>query len=266
MDDLLNIEFVYFVMKECGPTWRLEKKEIQFYDLVIILDGSADYIINGEKRRFYKNDIVFMPPGSTREATTTGMVCAAFDFVLKKEYRNFAVPETLSQTGEFMHWLREFNSEWLQKNDGYEMKCGALFLLMLHNFIYDHDKSVPNLHVEKIKRHIVDHFTEPLSVASLAEIAGINPVYCGTLFKRIQKCTISEYINRVRINKAAALLEHLEDSISEVAYKTGFNDIYYFSSTFKRLVGVSPSVYKKQMDQSIYIENSFEENYFFLQD
>ena len=54
-------------------------------------------------------------------------------------------------------------------------------------------------------------------------------------------CKPSEYINNVRISAAETLLRETDMSVSEIAERVGYSDVYYFSKTFKRLVGCSPS-------------------------
>ena len=65
--------------------------------------------------------------------------------------------------------------------------------------------------------------------------------YIARLFKKELGCKPSEYINRIRISVAKTLLSETDISITEISEKTGFSDVYYFSKTFKRIEGVSPS-------------------------
>lgn len=127
---------------------------------------------------------------------------------------------------------------------GYEMKCQALFALVLHRLLYEEDPGRHNLHVEAIRRYILAHYCEEITVQSLAQRQGLNPVYCGALFRREEGCTIAAFISRVRINKAADLLRTGEYTVGEVAERVGFKDIYYFSNTFKKQMGISPIHYR----------------------
>ncbi len=101
--------------------------------------------------------------------------------------------------------LDEFEYEWLQSAEGRDLKCAALFLLILHALRYGGELSGPNRHVEKIKRHIVENFAQPLRVRELAELAGLNAVYCGALF-RGWRGSPSPNIPPVARGAAAALL------------------------------------------------------------
>ena len=124
------------------------------------------------------------------------------------------------------------------------MKCQGLFGLVLHRLLYEEDPGRRNLHVEAIRRYILAHYCEEITVQSLAQRQGLNPVYCGALFRREEGCTIAAFISRVRINKAADLLRTGEYTVGEVAERVGFKDIYYFSNTFKKQMGISPIHYR----------------------
>lgn len=241
----LHPTLIYFVLKECSPSWRIDTPSFSKYGLTFILEGGADYVIDGHAFHASKGDVVFSRLNGSRKASTTGMSCVALDFLLGPG-ESLDLPDVFSPEDfqEYLWYFHEINYEWLQQNPAGNMKSQALFLLVLHRLLYQSGQDQGNSHVEKIKHYIVEHFNEKLTVQSLAEMARINPVYCGALFKKQEGCTVSEYINRVRINKAASLLGTGEYTVGEVAYKTGFSDIYYFSTSFKKFVGMSPSAYR----------------------
>jgi YesN/AraC family two-component response regulator len=245
MSGPVHPHLTYFVMKECTASWSNDSHRIDFNGIVFILEGSADYIVNDIHYLANKGDIVFIKSQSIRSATTQGMVCVALDFCLQ-ENEEISLPVVSSQSDfeDFLWMFQELNFEWLQKQEGYQMKCQAIFALILHKLIYEHQHSAGNSHVEAIKRYIVDHYEEKLTVSAIARAANMNSVYCGALFKRLEGRSITQFIQSVRINKAAALLHSGGYNIGEIADLTGFKDIYYFSNTFKRLMGVSPTSYK----------------------
>lgn len=244
MIDLMNFEIIYFVHKECGASWRLERKVFPMYDLVAVFEGNARYNIDGIEYKVNAGDFILVRPGSVRAATTTGMICTAFDFVLKKGKIELPVVSRFERTEELESLIMDFQYEWLQRDDGYEIKCGALFMLILNMLIYGKSKVESSLHVEKLKRYIVEHYAEPVSVSKLAEMAGLSAVYCGALFRRVQGVTITEYANRIRVLKASALLAEGGYDIATVAESCGFNDVYYFSKSFKKIMGMPPSAYR----------------------
>lgn len=93
-------------------------------------------------------------------------------------------------------------------------------------------------------REIDDRYHEQLTVQELADLVGLSRYHFSRLFKRLTDKTPVEYMNLVRINKSERLLREGRMTISEVALATGFNDIYYFSRTFKKLKKMSPSAWR----------------------
>lgn len=236
----------YFVQKECTTAWKLSDHEMKVYSLLFIFEGGAHYTINGKPYEPHAGNVIFIKPGEARMAWTEGMRCTAIDFDLG-EGEDITLDTMLFRTDldAFSDLFREIRYEWLQRREGYELKCQALFAMVLHRLMYEKDPGKRNTHVEFLKRYIFEHYKEELSVSALARERGLNPVYCGALFKKEEGVTVTEFINRLRINKAADLLRTGEYTVGEVAEWVGFKDIYYFSNTFKKYMGISPVHYRK---------------------
>jgi two-component system response regulator YesN len=100
-----------------------------------------------------------------------------------------------------------------------------------------------------------------LSVEEIAKASFISPAYLGRLFKKAKGCTITEYINKVRIEQSKLLLRETDQIIKTIAKNVGFKDRSYFSKTFKKYVGLSPNDYRrKSLSSSILKTNSIEKN------
>ena len=238
-------EVIYFVSKNCSKEWGINRQQIHYFSMLFVEDGSANYIIDGRRYEPKKGDVLFIKPGSTREATTEGMTCIGIDFRMQNgEDIDLPVLNHWGSLEDFRIQFQDLKFEWLQKNAGFELKSVASLMLILHKLIYEKKQDSKNIHVELMKNFIMENHKDDISVATIAKIVSLSPVYCGALFKKVENCTIAEFLTRVRINHAMTLLETGEYSISETAEECGFVDIYYFSNTFKKMVGISPSRYK----------------------
>jgi len=92
-----------------------------------------------------------------------------------------------------------------------------------------------------------ENFTScDLSISVVAEELCYNPKYISHIFKQKMGVGYSEYLRTKRIKYAVTLLEHGIDSVKNVALLSGFSDPLYFSSVFKKTVGVSPKDYRKK--------------------
>lgn len=100
--------------------------------------------------------------------------------------------------------------------------------------------------IRSIKSYIMNNLCEDLSRNVLADMVHLNPDYLSYLFK--EKCgySLSEFIAKERLNLAKSLLLSTDFSIAEIAMRTGFQNIPYFSKQFKKLTGISPIQFRKQ--------------------
>lgn len=93
--------------------------------------------------------------------------------------------------------------------------------------------------------YIEKHLTEKILIDKICRSIGTNASTLNFKFRREFDMSIGQYITDVRIKKACKLLIGTSYSVSEIASRCGFGDVYYFSNTFKKAQGVSPSEYRK---------------------
>ncbi len=95
--------------------------------------------------------------------------------------------------------------------------------------------------------YIAQHYSEPdISVSTIAQALDISEGHLSHLFKRETGQTILGYLTRQRIRAAQELLRTNNYKVYEVCEKVGYRDITYFSSTFKKVAGVSPTEYQSR--------------------
>ncbi|MFF5380091.1 helix-turn-helix domain-containing protein [Pedobacter suwonensis] len=95
--------------------------------------------------------------------------------------------------------------------------------------------------------YILVNLHQELSVTSLASRINQHPDYFSRLFKTFTGQRPVSYILEKRIERAQYLLATSRLAYSEIATQTGFDNLSYFSKSFKKLTGMSPSTYKKQV-------------------
>ena len=102
--------------------------------------------------------------------------------------------------------------------------------------------------VIKLKRaiaYIRENYNEEISLDDIAASTGLSTKYFCAFFKRMTDKTPVEYLNVYRIEKAARRLLSGDESVTDIAYSTGFNDLSYFIKTFRAVKGVTPNGYRK---------------------
>lgn len=102
--------------------------------------------------------------------------------------------------------------------------------------------------LNEILQFTEEHFTDfELSISTVADELGYNSKYLSHLFKKEMNKNYSEYLRNIRIKYAVSLLDNGIDSIKNVALLSGFSDPLYFSTIFKKVIGVSPKDYKNKL-------------------
>ena len=108
-----------------------------------------------------------------------------------------------------------------------------------------HQKADPL--VREIVQYIEKHYNQNVSLDQLAFTFHLSKQWLILRFKKEMHITPITYLNHFRIKKAKELLLQQEMLISEVAFACGFETPYYFTNAFKKHVGISPGIWRKNM-------------------
>lgn len=100
--------------------------------------------------------------------------------------------------------------------------------------------------IKKAMAYIKENLPCPIRLEQLAAVAGMNPQYFCRYFKRITGSTVTEYINDLRVDKAASYLRSTDLLIADIAQQCGFGNQGYFIWRFQRRTGLTPSEYRKK--------------------
>ena len=92
-------------------------------------------------------------------------------------------------------------------------------------------------------KYISDNFEKKLSSADVAAAVGLSESHLRTVFKKAFGISPMNYLNTVRVDQAKKMLESGIFSLSEIAAACGFANVYYFSTVFKSITGISPGKY-----------------------
>ena len=100
---------------------------------------------------------------------------------------------------------------------------------------------------KELKEMIQDHIDTNFTLKEISKDLDINPSYLSREFSRyFDNLSFGEYIRKQRIDKAKLLIEAGTQSLTEIAYLTGFSDQSHFTRIFKQQTGDSPSEYKRK--------------------
>ena len=99
--------------------------------------------------------------------------------------------------------------------------------------------------IENAKEYITQHFNKDISLDDVSRAVNISPYYFSKIFKEDTGENFIEYLTNIRMEKAKELLETTEYSMKEICSMVGYSDPNYFSRSFKKNVGVTPTEFKE---------------------
>lgn len=112
------------------------------------------------------------------------------------------------------------------------------------------EKKVIPAKVLDAMRFVYANLHLPLKVKSLAERASLNPEYFSRLFEKHTGTLPLSFIYEARVERAVHMMATSRASNTEIASLTGFESLSHFTRTFKKIMGLTPGVYRKQVDFS----------------
>ena len=139
------------------------------------------------------------------------------------------LPEILEQAESLSDWQK-----WLEK-------LAREYLQSAQTNIYPPG----TLAIRKALEYIQSNFTQSISLEEVADFAGVNKSYLSRVFPEYAGDHFSNYLQRLRIERAKELLRFTDDHIYEIAAKVGFWNSRYFSKVFHDIVGMTPADYRR---------------------
>jgi PAS domain S-box-containing protein len=104
----------------------------------------------------------------------------------------------------------------------------------------------PYTEMAKTIKYMSKNYCEQVSVESLAEIACLSLSQFERKFKKLFHTSPLKYITKLRLNEACKALSQSDDTVVQIALKTGFCDQSYFTKIFTKKIGITPKGYRKQ--------------------
>jgi AraC-like DNA-binding protein/ligand-binding sensor protein len=117
--------------------------------------------------------------------------------------------------------------------------------LLGNQLVVQSQHSEPPL-ITKAKQYIADHQGEELSLEQVAKSVHTSKFYFCKIFKKGTGINFTDYLSRLRIERAKSLLLNPHLRVTEIAYEAGFQSLTHFNRVFKRILGLSPTRYREQ--------------------
>jgi len=104
-----------------------------------------------------------------------------------------------------------------------------------------------NPRLGKVKKFVDTHFAEPVSLDTVAGVAGLEKTYFSKYFHEKTGACFRDWLSTVRVKRAIEIMMVRDLSITEVAFAVGFQDLRTFERTVEKHTGLTPNAVKKQL-------------------
>ena len=129
----------------------------------------------------------------------------------------------------------------------YSHACKIIGLACIARNMTDaYEKLRPYAEMSEVLEYVRENHAEPIKIEELAKIVHLSPSQFERRFRRVFHITSTRHILNVRIRSACKLLATTHDTIASIALETGFYDHSHLARSFKKLMGLSPSAYRKE--------------------
>lgn len=246
--------------------WHVE------YEVIRILRGTLTVTLDEKSFTARANDVIFVNSGILHSGIPEDCVyeCIVFDlntFLKSNSVCSRYMQEILHQEVMIYHHFTEKQCDIIAcvnslfhamnvKTSGYEMIVYGQFyhffglIFSNHYYLENQPKTRKDykriLQLKQVVDFIEKNYTSQITLNQLSASVSMSPKYFCRFFSEMTHQTPMDYLNRQRIEQACYQLSTTDDSITEIAYRTGFNDLSYFIRTFKKYKGITPGKYKRR--------------------
>lgn len=98
--------------------------------------------------------------------------------------------------------------------------------------------------LKEVRVILHDRFSERLTLSDIGKSVGIHPVYLASVFRQHYRCSVGEYLRRLRIEFACREISTTDAPLAQIALAAGFPHQSQFTRTFKRVIGLTPARYR----------------------
>ena len=147
--------------------------------------------------------------------------------------------------------MGNFIFTFLQMHNGYELSNTSNYNLLCSPEYKPLDKTKDAKRISLIYDYIIENFDKKINIEELSALIHTSPSTFYRQFKKSMNKNFSEFIVEVRVGHACKLLLNSDMDISEICFLSGYHQVTNFNRQFKKLMGVTPTIYRKKQFKTI---------------
>lgn len=262
--DVIDLRLAYCGIETCDAGHRYGPNRRNDELLHVVLEGAGTLEMNGMVYQLKKGDAFYIPKEKEAyyEADRDNpwqYMWVGFSGVIARDtikQAGFSDKSPVHEVSGDLDQLREYVEHMLEAyqltyadelmRQGYFMQFFSVLIAGKSNSGeeqagYEYPFSV---YVNQAVDYMRHHYDKRIKITELAGYVGINRCYLTNIFKQTYGISPQQYLIRLRMERAAALIKNSKDSINEIAECVGYEDALAFSKIFKQNYGVSPRAYR----------------------
>ena len=256
--------FYYEKREEINRDWFVVEEEVDFsyplhlhrwYEIVLLLEGELDIVIDGVTYNMKQYDSLFIFPDQTHEYIST-KPCRHKLCLFKPEliaYFNSkiqsCIPVNPLKNMSGSPWVELFRT--MKNTDSVESIKGIMYY---YTGMFTADEFTPVSEIDapdrldlmhRIFRFADEHFAENCTLTDLAAHIGYDYSYISKLFSEKINMSFTEYVNMLRIDRACYLLKSTELPVLDISEQCGYGSLRSFNRNFLRRMNMTPRDYRR---------------------
>ncbi len=245
---ILKVRSVSTMYNEAGAKGK--RRDRGCWSLIIKYEGETVYSCGGKNFRSDGANLMVLPKGASYEwqCTRSGH-CIAVEFDADRSCGEI-FPFPVKNGEKILKLFKEMEYKRTLQTPMIGAECiRDTYDILLRIVQSQPRKYLPTEKQRKIApalEYIAKYSHRKIRNDQLAALTGLSTVYFRKLFAEVTGQSPIDYIQSVRIRKAREMLQSDFGSVTEIAFALGYQNIYDFSRTFKKYVGISPLQYKKR--------------------
>lgn len=167
--------------------------------------------------------------------------------ILLSGYAEFEYARTALRWGVKEYLLKPVEQEVLNETLGKMIEGREAMVKLQEEQVLEQETTENGVMMKRILREIQQSYTEDITLNNLAEKYSISESRLSTRLKENLGMSFSKYLASQRIQLAKELLTDDRLSVEQIAQMVGYRDYFYFIRVFKKVTGVTPSVYRRNL-------------------
>lgn len=254
-----------------------------FLELAYVAEGKAVHVLNDVESVISKGDYFILDYNSQHSYySVNGCEFAVINCLFKPEFidkalakcrnfnevvNNYMIKHSMYATnispanyifhdenGKVSGILTDMLDEFKGKNVGYyeiiRCKLIEIIIMTMRKNAADMDSISEDELCAMMIKYAEKHITDKNILNSISERLNFSAAYLSRKFKSDSGMTFSAYIQKMRIEQSCRLLANTDKKITEIAYLSGYSDMKFFNSLFKKHLGITPHEFRKEIKKT----------------